>query len=251
MSWTSSRLVTLSHAHIAGSCINISLTPIHECVRLGDIVDVGSGTHHRMDQARVGVSADVRLHSVVPLIALFGLMHFRVKLAGAVLGRVGCGDDGGIDHGAALQHEAFGFEYAVDRRKELLGHIVTLHQVAKAQDADPVGQAISVSQSGKAAVKRGIKQRFFHGEVAQSEQLLQQMQTQHGLMCKWRASSGLGRCHDRKLRYELTPRHNAFHEFKQFHLARAPGAQVQIKGSLVHARIVASTVGVAHASGEF
>jgi hypothetical protein len=63
--------------------------------------------------------------------------------------------------------------------------------------------------------------------------------------------AGLGRCHDRKLRYELTPRHNAFHEFKQFHLARAPGAQVQIKGLLVHARIVASTVGVAHASGEF
>jgi hypothetical protein len=55
-----------------------------------------------------------------------------------------------------------------------------------------------------------------------------------------------GRRHSRALGYKLTPGHNALDEFKQFHLARAPGAPVQIKGLLVHSRIVAPTVGVTH-----
>jgi len=77
------------------------------------------------------------------------------------------------------------------------------------------------------------------------------MKTQHGLVCKWRASGGFGRRHGRELRYKLAPRYNALHEFKQFHLARSPGAQVQIKGLLIHSRIVASTVGVSYLQGEF
>ena len=69
-------------------------------------------------------------HPMVPLIALLGLMLLRVVVARAVLGRAGCGDDGGIDHCAALQHQAFGSEHAVDGLKELLGQVMPLHQVA-------------------------------------------------------------------------------------------------------------------------
>ena len=122
--------------------------------------------------------------------------------------------------------------------------------MAKTQDADSVGQTISVSQTSKVTVQRRIKERVFHGEVAQTEQLLQQMKTQHGLVCKWRASCGFGRRYGRELRYKLTPGYNALHEFKQFHLARSPRAQVQLKGLSVHSRIVASTVGASHVSGE-
>lgn len=178
-------------------------------------------------------------------------MHFRVTLARNVLGRArGC-DDGGIDHCAALQHQAIGSEHVVDGVKELLGQIVTLYQVAAAQDADPIGQAISVSQASKGAVERHINQSYFHGEVAQIEQLLQLMITQRRLMCKWLASSGFGCFLGLKLRNELTPGRNAFHELKQFHLARSSGAQVQINRLLVHSRIVASTVGVTHVWGKF
>ena len=123
--------------------------------------------------------------------------------------------------------------------------------VAKARDADPVLQAIRASQANKAAVQRHSKQRFSHSVVAQTEQLLQQMQTQHGFVCKWPASCGLGRRHAFALRYKLTPGHNAFDQLKQFHLARATGAQVQIKGLLVHSRIDASTVAATRVSGEF
>ncbi len=74
--------------------------------------------------------------------------------------------------------------------------------------------------------------------------------TQHGFMCKWRASRGLGRCHSLELRYKLTPGHSALHAFQQFHLACVPGAPVQIKGLLVYSQVVASTVAVSHASGD-
>ena len=238
----------LGYALVASISIDVSLIPMHECVRLGYVVDIGGCANHRMCQTRVGVSANMRLHSVVPLIALLGLMHFRVTLARAVLSRARCGDGGGIDRCAASQHQAFGSEHVVDGLKELLGQVVSLHQVtwtwgfAKAQDADSVGHTISVAQASKGAVQRRIEQGFFHGEVAQTEQVLQQLKTQHGLVCKWRASGGLGRRHSRKLRYKLTPGHNAFHQFKQFHLAPAPDTQVEMKGLFVHAGVVASTV---------
>ena len=81
------------------------------------------------------------------------------------------------------------------------------------------------------------------------------MKSQHGPKCKWRASGGFSRCNDRELGYKLTLGYHPFHEFKQFHLARPPAAQVQIKGLLVHSRIGAvngaSSVVVIPASGEF
>lgn len=42
---------------------------------------------HRVDQTRTGVRADMHLHAEVPLVALLGLMHFRVALAVLILGR--------------------------------------------------------------------------------------------------------------------------------------------------------------------
>lgn len=219
--------LALGYALIAGICISMTFIPMYEWVRLGYIVDVDSGAHYRVYQSRVGVSANMRLHSMVPLIALFRLMHFLITLARAVPGRTGCGHDGGITRCAALQHQAFDSVHILRGLKEFLDQIVTLRQVAKAQDADPGRQAISVSQASKGLVQRRIKQCFFHGEVTQTEQLSQQMKTLHSLMCKWRAFGGLGRCHRRKLRYKLTPEHNDFHEFKQFHLARTTGAQVR------------------------
>ena len=87
----------LGYALVTSISIDVSLIPLRECMRLGYVVDVGGCSNYRVYKARVGISADVRLHSTVPLIALLGLMHFRVTLARAVLGRAGRGDDGGID----------------------------------------------------------------------------------------------------------------------------------------------------------
>ena len=125
------------------------------------------------------------------------------------------------------------------------------HEAAKAQDADPVGQTLSVAQASKGAVQRRIKQGLLVGKVTQTEQFLQQMKRRHGLVCKWWASGGFGRRRGRERRHKLTQGYNALREFKQFHLARSPGAQLQPKGFSARSRNIASTIGVSYVSGEF
>jgi hypothetical protein len=49
---------------------------------------------------------NVRLHAKVPLLALLGLVHLRITLAFAVLGRTGRGNDGGVGHRVAAQIDA-------------------------------------------------------------------------------------------------------------------------------------------------
>ena len=51
----------LGYALIAGICIGVSLIAIHECVRLGYVIDIGSCANHRVYQARVGVGTDVKV----------------------------------------------------------------------------------------------------------------------------------------------------------------------------------------------
>ena len=45
---------------------------------LGDVIDVGCGTDDGVNQARVGIDTNVRLHAEVPLVALFGLVHLGI-----------------------------------------------------------------------------------------------------------------------------------------------------------------------------
>jgi hypothetical protein len=57
--------------------------------------------------------------------------------------------------------------------------LVLFEQVAKAQDADPVGDALDAGEARKLAVQRGLEQGFFHGQVTQTEPLLEEMNAQH------------------------------------------------------------------------
>jgi hypothetical protein len=67
-----------------------------------------------------------------------------------------------------------------------IGHVAAESAVTfagirtKPQDADPVGQPGDTIEAGKVAVHWHIKQRFFHGHVAQAEPLLHEVDVQHG-----------------------------------------------------------------------
>lgn len=218
---------TLANTLIPSVCINVCLLPVHQRMGLGDVIDVGCSSHHRMNQTRFGVRTNVGFHSVMPRISLLGLVHLWVTLSAVVLGRTGCRDDGGIDDSTAVQHQAPGFEHGVDGLEELLGQIVLFQQVTETQDADPIGHSGVYIQSSKVPVQRCLEQGFFHGEVAQAEELLKQIKAQHGLVRKGWTPSCLRWRHRRELRNKLWPRNNAVHQFQQFHLARAPRAQVR------------------------
>lgn len=61
----------------------------------------------------------MRFHPEVPLVALFGLMHFGITLARAVLGRTRRRDQRGIDHCAAPEQQALGGQSGVDHGQDL------------------------------------------------------------------------------------------------------------------------------------
>jgi hypothetical protein len=69
--------------------------------------------------------------------------------------------------------QASGFEHGVDGVEELLGQLVLFQQVAKPQDADPIGMSGIGIQSSKVSVQRRFEQGLFHREVAQPKELLQ------------------------------------------------------------------------------
>jgi hypothetical protein len=61
-----------------------------------------------VDQTRLSVHANVRLHPKVPLVAFFGLVHLWVALTFVVLGGTGRRNQGGIYDRAGFEHQAFG-----------------------------------------------------------------------------------------------------------------------------------------------
>ena len=77
-------------------------------MRLGDIAHVGRRAHDRVNQTRFDIHTDVRLHAEVPLVALLGLMNFRVTLLVPVLRRGRRRDQRRIDDRAFSQQQALG-----------------------------------------------------------------------------------------------------------------------------------------------
>ena len=107
--------------------------------------------------------------------------------------------------------------------------------MAKAQDADPVGDTLGAGKARKLAVQRGLELGLLHGQVTQAEPLLQEMNAQHRHQLERRAS-GLGpRCVRRNQRQQLRPRHHHVHLVEKHGFARAPRVQDQSEVLLGHA----------------
>ena len=51
----------------------------HQMMRLDDVMRVGCCDHYGMDIACASVHSGMDLHPEMPLVALLGLMHFRIK----------------------------------------------------------------------------------------------------------------------------------------------------------------------------
>lgn len=229
---------SFGHPLVASIGEHIAFLTVHQRGGLRHVIDVGGCAHHGVNQPRVGIDADVALHAKVPLLALLGLMHLGVTLAVLVLGRAGRGNQGGVHHRALLEHQALVGQAGVDHGQHLRGQLVLFEQVAKAQDADPVGQTIGAAQACKLPVQRHIEQRLFHGHVRQAKPLLQEVNAQHGGQLKRWAPGPGARGVRRNQRQQLRPRHHQVHLVQEHRLARAPGAQLKAKILLLHDAIV-------------
>ncbi len=171
-----------------------------------------------MHQAAFGIDADVRLHPEMPLVALLGLVHFRITLAFGVLGRTGRGDDRGVHDAALLEQQSFAREVLVDGGQDVFGQVALFEQMAKIQDRRFVGNRLAQAQVRERSQRCDLVQRLFHRRVAQGEPVLHQVHPQHRLQRIRPASSARNRVVRRDHVQQRLPRHDLFHLFEK-HLA--------------------------------
>lgn len=74
---------------------------------LGDIGHIGGGAMDVMNQAGVGISADMGLHPEEILVTFPGLMHLGIALAVFIFGGATGMSNGGIDDGARRSDRPF------------------------------------------------------------------------------------------------------------------------------------------------
>ena len=145
---------------VASISEDIRLLPVQQTVGFDHIVDVARCAAHGVHQTGISVHADVRLHAEEPLLALLALVHLRVSFTAGVLGRARCGDQRGIDHCAAAQHQALGTQQQIDGCQDSLGQLVLLQHMAESQDGALVGQpVIPAAQAGEVAEQGHVVQR--------------------------------------------------------------------------------------------
>lgn len=79
-----------------------------------------------MHQPRIGINANVCLHTEVPLLTLLALVHFRIALARLVLCRWLSGDQGGINNGAFAEQQASLGQVMIDGVEDEFRQLMTL-----------------------------------------------------------------------------------------------------------------------------
>ena len=197
---------------VAGVAKDICLLPVQQTVGLDHIVDMSGRAAHGVNQAGIGIDANVRLHAEEPLLALLALVHLRISLTAGVLGRARRRDQRGINHRAAAQHQTLGAQQEIHGRQNPLGQLVLLQHMTETQDGALVGQSvIPATQAGEVTEQRHVVQRFFHRRVAQREPLLHEVNAQQRLH-RERRTAALAFGHEwGDLRHQVGPRYHPVH----------------------------------------
>jgi len=163
---------------IAGIGAHHVFLAVQQFVDLGDVRDIRRSDHHAVDQAGILVGTNVRFRAKVVLVALLGLVHFRVALAVFVLRRTGRMDQRRIDYSALAQRQAAVAQVAIDHRQNPRRQLMPLQQAPEVEDGGFVGDALQ-AQAGELAEDGRLIERFLHCWVAVAEPVLHQMHAQH------------------------------------------------------------------------
>jgi hypothetical protein len=206
---------------------------LQQAMTLRDIVDICRCADDGVQQVRIGIDTDMRLHAEVPLVALLDLVHLRITLTHAVLGRARHCNQRGIDGRSGLEHQAFGDQGGVDRDQQLNAQGVLFEQVAKAQDGGLVRHSGHAwVKAGEHAVMRRVLQCPFHGWVRQTEPLIQEVDAyRHKGKDRTTAfGARTSRCERLEQPKQFPPRNNQVHLIEKRSLARALGDQFKSGG---------------------
>ena len=161
-------------------------------------------------------------------------VHVRVTLAAGVLGRTWRRDQRGVHRRARAQQQTLVAQQVVDQLQNLRPELVLLQQATKPQDRRLVGQATIPVQARKFTEQRDVVQRLLHGRVAQREPLLHEVNAQHRLHSKGRATSLAFGPKRRDQLDQCRPRHHSAHLVQKLALARSFRRQVQTQVGLLH-----------------
>ena len=167
--------------------------PVQQVVQHLAVMDIGRCGGNRVNQFRLAVHANVRLHAEVPLVALFRRVHTRVPFLVPVVGRTRCADDGGINNGAFTHFQAIRFKVFANQLKQLFTQIMGFQKVPDFDNRRLVRRRLFAQvDAGKKAHCTGVVQGFFHGRIGEIEPVLKKMNPQHALQTDGPASSPLG-----------------------------------------------------------
>jgi len=178
------------------------------------------GEDQAVHHAAVGVRANMGFHAEVPLVAFFGGTHLRIALAFFVLGGGRRRDQGGIHHGALLEQQTPVAQFGVDLGQKTFRQPVLFKQVPEFTDRGLIRNGVHRQiKADETAVQRHFVQGLFHRRVGVVEEVLEQMDAQHGLQrnaAAAPASLGIVRLNGRK---EPLPGNNGVHLLQKLFLA--------------------------------
>src|SRR5690554_2848195 len=206
--------IPLLNAKVTGVAEDSLLFSMQQLVSGHDVVNVGSGGINAMNQAQNVVDTNVHLHAEVPFVALSGLVHFWIALAGNVLGRAGSRNNGGINNAAFAQHQAVLLQVFVYLFEQRLAQTVLLQEMPEVENGGLVRQAIQL-QAGIVSHGFDLVQSVFHGRVAEVIEQLHAVNSQHGGQRIGRPAILALRVIAGYLLLQLLPRDQLVHPFQE------------------------------------
>jgi hypothetical protein len=180
-------LGTLVGALVAGVTEHHRFIAVQQFVSLRHVGHIAGSGHQRMRQTRLGIDADMGLHTEEPILAFLRLVHFRIALLVAVLGRWRRRDQGRVDDGPLAHHQAFAGQMPVDLIENPACQAVLLEQAAELEQRRRVRRRlVRQVDADKSANGLAIVDRVLDAFVRQAKALLRDVHAQHSLQTDWR-----------------------------------------------------------------
>jgi len=204
--------LALVYANVARVGEHLLFMPVQQGMRLRHIRHVGRRANHTVDQARIGVHANVGFHPKVPFVALLRLMHLRVTALLGIFGRRRRFDDRRVNQRAFLHQQSSLTQRDANLVEQLAGQFVFVQQTPEFQQRGRVRHVLDRQiDAGEGAQRDAVIQRVFQPFVRQPVPLLQEVDPQHPLQANRRTPARALRVMRLDCRQQALPRHDLLH----------------------------------------
>jgi len=177
-----------------------------------------------MHDAFLAIDTDVRLGSEIVLAAFLGLMHLRIALLLAVLGRRRGGNDGRVHDGTGGDADALAFQIQVHRIQDLAIQLMLLKKMAEVENRGLVGRGAAAQiDSGKAPQHGRFVERILGAGIGEVEPVLQKIDAQHDRQAYRLTAFARLRIVRPNQCLQFRPRNDGFHRVQELFTAALAG----------------------------